>query len=590
MDSRPPIESRAARRSFASRSALAALAFWSALAAPVEAFARRAGSGSVPPEIQSQLDEMRKLIERQNEVIGELREQLQRRSVLRSPDEPAPAVAVPVESSRPERSVAAPPRAAEPPSSAPSTTAEVAAREEKPSAPSTASPAAPPSARDAGGPPSQGGVTKVSDPAVPAPDGRLYDSMHRDQEYGLKSLWDSLHPQDHKGKPWYEKMSLRGYTQIRFDRSIEWDRDEANPWMFGDRFINGQAENFGIRRARLIFSADVSDHLFVYIQPDFAGSISSTSNATYFAQLRDLYGDVFIDKTKVHRFRVGLSKVPYGWENMQSSQNRVPLDRAVSINTGVSPNERDLGVFYYFTPVAKQKLLKELVDGGLKGSGNYGILGFGVYDGQGGSQIELNQNVHVVARATWPFQLASGQVVEASVQGYTGKYVVTGGQIYPGGGDEQATPAGTGGDKGLTDRRVAGSFIWYPQPFGLETEWNWGEGPGLNDDQTEVEVRPLWGGYVLPSYRFDTDRFGIITAYGRYQYYKGGYRALPNAPYGASTEWDLGVEWQILRELELTGEYSIVDGINGLPINKSGQTSYRDWNGRVFRIQVQLNY
>ena len=78
MDTRPPIASRAARRSFSSPTLLAALAFWSAIAAPVEAFARRAGSGSVPPEIQSQLDEMCDLIERQNEVIGELREQLQR--------------------------------------------------------------------------------------------------------------------------------------------------------------------------------------------------------------------------------------------------------------------------------------------------------------------------------------------------------------------------------------------------------------------------------------------------------------------------------------------------------------------------------
>lgn len=572
MDTTPAPTNRGLPRRLPGRVALSVVALWSALAVPVDALARRAGS--VPAEVQSQLDEMRKLIEQQNRVIGDLKEQLQRQSVLRSPERESATAA-------PGRSTGAEPAAA-------------AVKEAKPAAEAAVATQPPPPAEGApravAAAASPDGVTKVSDPAVPAPDGRLYDGMHRTDQYGLKSLWDSLHPQDHKGKPWYEKMSLRGYTQIRFDRSIQWDHDEADPWMFGDRFINGHAENFGIRRARLIFSADVSDHLFVYIQPDFAGSISSTSNATYFAQLRDLYGDVYIDKTKIHRFRVGLSKVPYGWENMQSSQNRVPLDRAVSINTGVSPNERDLGVFYYFTPVAKQKLLKELVDGGLKGSGNYGILGFGVYDGQGGSQIELNQNVHVVARATWPFQLPSGQVVEASVQGYTGKYVVTGGQFYPNGGDEQDTPAGTGGDKGLTDRRVAGSFIWYPQPFGLETEWNWGEGPGLNNLQTEVEVRPLWGGYVLPSYRFDTDRFGIITAYGRYQYYKGGYRSLTNAPYGTSTEWDMGVEWQILRELELTGEYGIVNGINGTTINKSGQASYRDWNGQIFRLQVQLNY
>ncbi|MFM7143003.1 MAG: porin [Alphaproteobacteria bacterium] len=575
-----PAQARIGRpRSTSARACVAALAFWTAVAAPAQALAGKAGS--VPPDVQAQLDQMRQMIEQQNKVIGELRDQLQRQSVMRSPEDRGGAVATSDKAPRPRGE--APATAAAEPAERPAAAASTAQAPKDGSGESTTHATA-----AAGTPPT--GVTKVVDAAVAAPDGRLYDSMHQNDRYGLKSLWDSLHPQDHKGKPWYERLSIRGYSQIRFDRSIQWDHDLADPAMFGDRFINGHAENFGIRRARLIFSGDVSDHLYVYIQPDFAGTTSLTSNSTYFAQLRDLYGDVYIDTTKIHRFRVGLSKVPYGLENMQSSQNRVPLDRAVSINTGVAPNERDLGVFYYFTPVAKQKLLKELVDGGLKGSGNYGILGFGVYDGQCGSQIELNQSVHVVARTTWPFQLPSGQVVEASVQGFTGKYVVTGAQFYPGGGDKSFTPAGTGGDKGLTDRRVAGSFIWYPQPFGLETEWNWGEGPGLNNLQTEVEVRSLWGGYVMPSYKFDTDRFGIITPYGRYQYYKGGYRSLPNAPYGSSTEWDMGVEWQILRELELTGEYAIVNGINGLTLSQAGKTSYRDWNGRIFRVQVQLNY
>ena len=353
MDTKPASTRRELRRGACTRSGLALLALWSALAIPVGALAR--SSGSVPPEVQSQLDEMRALIQQQNSVIGELKEQLQRQSVLKSPGR-EPEAATAAKRTGPEAPSTAVAEEAGPPAEA-----SAVAREAKP-APAEGTP----KAVTAGA--AQDGITKVADAAVPAPDARLYDNMHRSDQYGLKSLWDSLHPQDHKSKPWYEKMSLRGYSQIRFDRSIQWDREEADPWMFSDRFINGNAENFGIRRARLIFSSDVSDHLFVYIQPEFAGSTSPSSNSTYFAQLRDLYGDVYIDKTKVHRFRVGLSKVPYGWENMQSSQNRVPLDRAVSINTGVSPNERDLGVFYYFTPVAKQKLLKELVDGGLKGS------------------------------------------------------------------------------------------------------------------------------------------------------------------------------------------------------------------------------
>jgi len=36
---------------------------------------------------------------------------------------------------------------------------------------------------------------------------------------------------------------------------------------------------------------------------------------------------VNIDKKREFRFRFGQSKIPYGFENMQSNQNRLPLDK-----------------------------------------------------------------------------------------------------------------------------------------------------------------------------------------------------------------------------------------------------------------------
>ncbi len=446
-----------------------------------------------------------------------------------------------------------------------------------------AGPASPPLAT---APTEAGDAGKAADPK--AGDGKpgyghkgLFDSLHHGDDYGLKSLFDSLHPAGSKGKHWYEKLTIRGYTQVRFGRGLDEDPAGAEPFLFGDRTINGNAENFSIRRARLILFGDVSDHLYLYFQPDFASNPPGSTTATYFAQLRDLYGDVSLDKEKVHRFRVGLSKVPYGWENMQSSQNRVPLDRTDAINSAVSPNERDLGVFYYWTPEEKQKLFRDLVDGGLKGSGNYGIFGLGVYNGQGGSLAEKNLNLHAVSRLTWPFQLPSGQVVEASVQGYTGDYVVRGSAI---------TPAGTNGTRGLRDQRIGGTFVWYPQPFGFQAEWNFGEGPGLNDAQTAVGVRPLQGGYIMAMHKLESRRFGIFTPYARYQNYLGGYRSVSNAPYGTHDQWDLGVEWQIRREMEMNAEYSFVDGLNLNAINEVGVNSYRNFNGGVLRFQFQMNY
>lgn len=430
--------------------------------------------------------------------------------------------------------------------------------------------------------------------AKDAKDGKpLIDSLHQTDDYGFKSLFDSLHPKDRKGKAWYEKLSLRGYSQFRFARTVEQRPGGAEPNLLADRSVNGFAENFSIRRNRIILFGDVSDQLYLYIQPDFAANIPGSQTSVFFAQLRDLYGDVYLDKTKVHRLRVGLSKVPFGWENMQSSQNRIPLDRTDPINTAVSPNERDLGVFYYWTPEDKQTLLRELVDGGLRGSGNYGVFAFGAYNGQGGQLFEQNLGLHLVSRLTLPVRLPSGQVIEAGVQGYTGEYLVEGAAIRALGRGSAITPAGTrntGELAGQRDQRVGATFVYYPQPFGFQTEWNWGQGPGLNDAQTAVTSRGLFGGYVMAMYKHDTHDHGVVTPYVRWQYYRGGYRSFANAPFGTHDQWDLGVEWQIRREMELAVEYSLVDGVNLNAVNQPGVVPYRNFDGGVFRVQFQLNY
>ena len=143
---------------------------------------------------------------------------------------------------------------------------------------------------------------------------------------------------------WYDKIQVRGYVQIRYNRLFETNPELKSDQ--GDKSI-GNFGGFFIRRNRLILSGQLSDHVYFYIQPDFASSVSTT--ALHFAQIRDAYFDVSLDKNKAFRFRIGQSKVPYGFENMQSSQNRLPLDRNDALNSAVS-NERDLGVFFYFTP------------------------------------------------------------------------------------------------------------------------------------------------------------------------------------------------------------------------------------------------
>ena len=415
-----------------------------------------------------------------------------------------------------------------------------------------------------------------------------YD-LYGGTRYDLQSLYDSLSVPVEGEKKWYEKLSIRGYSQVRFGRTL--DTREGTPNLFGDRTINGNAENFLIRRSRLILSGDLNDYVSYYFQPDFASIPQGGTNLIYFGQLRDLYADLYLDATKVHRFRVGLSKVPYGFENMQSSSNRVPLDRTDAINSAVAPNERDLGVFYYWTPEEYQKLFATLVRGGLKGSGNFGIFAFGVYDGQGGSVAEGNLNLHMVTRLTLPVQLGNGQIIEGSIQAYRGDYVVAGSPIRPLGlGAAGVTPTGTGGTRGITEERVAGTFVLYPQPFGFQAEWQTGRGPGLNNAQTAVQSRHIDGGYVMGMYRHETNKYGIFTPYCRYQQHTGGYRNIANAPFGHQRQTDFGIEWQISKQVELVLEYSNINTPNFTALNATGAVSYRDFEGSALRMQLQINY
>lgn len=200
---------------------------------------------------------------------------------------------------------------------------------------------------------------------------------------------------------WFNKINVRGYTQMRFNQPLTGDRASGDPELrsVGDGFI-GNNQGFGLRRVRLVFSGDMNDYISLYLQPDFA----TTNGDLHFAQLRDAYADIAFDKAHEYRIRAGQSKVPFGWENLQSSQNRLTLDRADALNSAV-PSERDLGLFAYWSPEDVQKLWKSLSKKGLKTSGDYGVLGIGAYNGQGVNKAEANDNQYLVAHSTYPFKL-----------------------------------------------------------------------------------------------------------------------------------------------------------------------------------------
>lgn len=457
--------------------------------------------------------------------------------------------------------------------------------------PVTSKPESAPAGPAAFQPPSTSLPSALDLPQLAAPPAKgVADSLSDAEPFGLKSLFDSFHSPKSEGaaKHWYDKLTIRGYTQIRYGDSFTRHLDGIETSLFGDRAIGDRIGTFSVRRARLLVSEEIDEHLYFQFQSDFANNPADGTD-TLFAQIRDLFVDIHLDREKVNRFRVGQSKVPWGFEEMQSSGLRIPLDRSDAIDSGNSPNQRDLGVFYYWTPVDKQKLLKHLAEDGLKGTGNYGIFALGVYNGQGGSQVDLNRSLHTVARITWPFQLPSGQAVEVSFQGYTGRFVVHGEEIQPLGVGPAVAPAGTGVSS-LRDERLAATFVWYPQPFGFQAEWNVGRGPGLNDSQTAVGVRSLEGGYAMMTYKIDTQAHGIFIPFARYQHYRGGYKSITNAPYGTHDEVDFGCEWQISKSLELVVEYGYLNSLSLHASNESGVRSYQNFEGHLLRCQLQVNY
>lgn len=365
--------------------------------------------------------------------------------------------------------------------------------------------------------------------------------------------------------PWYETIQLRGYTQLRYNRLLETNPDLT--CIQCDRSW-GKNGGFFFRRIRLIFYGNLHERVFFYIQPDFGSSPTGADNN--FTQIRDAYFDLALDAKRTFRLRLGQSKVPFGFENLQSSQNRLPLDRNDALNSAVA-NERDIGVFFYWAPEHIRKRFSHLVRSGLKGSGDYGVVGLGVYNGQTASRPELNNTQHVVARLTYPFEWANGQLIEPFVSAYTGKFVVS-------------KRSGVLGATEFTDQRMTAGFVKYPQPWGIQAEYNTGIGPEFNPENQTIESRRLRGGYAQLMYMVQKGT-RVTYPFVRAQTYHGGKKHEVDATRHRVRELEVGFEWLPIPKVEWVLMYTFSDRTfedSLRPDNRQG--------GRLLRIQCQLNF
>lgn len=398
---------------------------------------------------------------------------------------------------------------------------------------------------------------------------RLLDSINTAKEIQNNSP---------KKEEWYKKIGFRGYAQVRYNGLIATNDkvscDQCDKSWGTTATADGVKANDGffIRRARMVFSGQIHPNVFVYFQPDFASSPGSGLNN--FVQLRDLYVDVSFDPKREYRVRIGQSKVPFGFENMQSSSVRLSLDRNDALNSGV-PNERDLGLFFYWAPSEIRARFEMLTKEGYKGSGDFGVFAFGVYNGQSVNKLEGNKNLHVVSRISYPF-VVGNQIIEPGIQAYTGKWAFT---------NEISSGVTVKDIQYTLDQRIGATFVLYPKPFGVQTEYNFGKGPRFDKETNQVTVGDLNGGYVLLNYKWDISKKQLLYPFAKFQYYDGGKKFEKDARSYVVREYELGVEWQPIKALEFTAQYVFSD--------RTFEDSFLLDNrqkGNTLRLQAQFNF
>jgi hypothetical protein len=378
----------------------------------------------------------------------------------------------------------------------------------------------------------------------------------------------SIRGQDSTESRWYDRLTIRGYAQLRYNRLLE-TNDELKCTTC-DRSI-GANGGFLLRRARLAVTGEISDRISVAILSDFASEVGGRENTVV---LRHYYADIALDAAKTLRARIGQSEVPVGFEAVQSSSRRGPLDRADAIESS-APGEQDLGVFLLWTPPVARERFRRLATTRYKGTGDYGVVAVGAYNGQGGNRAEANDAPHVVARVTYPFLVGETQFIEVGAAAYTGTYTITSAQ----------RTAGVGGDDDVDDRRASASLVIYPQPIGLEAEWMVGRGPRYEAATNTIVEGPQRGGYAMLSYALAGAGDRSLTLYARAQYFTGAFKTERDARSSVVREYEPGIEWALEPGLELTAAYAISDR----HYRESAAPNNRQ-RGRFLRLQAQVSF
>jgi hypothetical protein len=259
---------------------------------------------------------------------------------------------------------------------------------------------------------------------------------------------------------------------------------------------------------------------------------------------------------------------------MQSSKNSLTLNRNDALNSAVA-NERGLGAFFYWSPSKIKDRFVMLVKYGYKGSGDYGVFAFGVYNSQTSNKSERNRNLHVVIRVSYSFVIVS-QIIDIGIQAYTAKWAF---------GSEISLGVRVKDKQYIIDRRIAAAFVLCPKPFGVQAEYNIGKGPRYNKLTNFVAVSNLETGYVTLNYKWNLPKNQLLDPFAKFQYYDGGKKFEKDARSYKVKDYGLGLEWQPYKAFEFTVILITADRTFEDSTLKNNRQQ-----GSLLRLQAQFNF
>jgi len=357
----------------------------------------------------------------------------------------------------------------------------------------------------------------------------------------------------------FESVSVKGYMQIRYNDLYNSQPSIPSP----------EGEGFVLKTLNISVSSRIHERLFVFFQPDFAGGIGENKHV---ARLSDAYSDIYLDKNDVFRLRVGLSRVPFGYEHLQSGKHRLGLETSEAC-TNTWSNGRDLGMLLVWTPANRQEIFQTIST--MKGTGDYGVFAIGLVNGRQTNTTDNNKNKHLIARFCYPFYLKK-QLIEASVQAYIGKIRLSEKNL--------TNMVKTNSQQEYEDKRVASTLSIYTNPIGVRAEYTVGKSARFNAMTDSIELANLYGGYLLVNTQLSMGRQRIYP-FIQYSYYSGGRQHARDAQNIHLTNWECGIEWHLNKHIELTVIYSD-------KAQTSDDTSMKNHriNQKCVRMQIQTHF